>query len=137
MSHRSLFSIIFLLLVLIASLTLVFRTTILSGQAFTTSDATPTLQNSYLFASPLRAKADNRELIRLNVFILDSRGLGVADQNVNILRPASVNITNIQSVTDDTGKAVFDLSSSAADKYQIAAQVNSREIPQKVTVTFY
>lgn len=137
MSPKSLLFVIFLLLTLIASLVLVFRTTVFFGKAYTRSDSNITLQNSYLFASPLQAKADSKELIRITVFVLDGRGLGVSNQKIELIKPQTLSLQEIQSTTDDTGKAVFDLSSPTPGKFDIAATVGGVQIPQKVRISFY
>lgn len=129
--------VLFLLLSLIASLLLVFRTTVFFGRAATSRTSTAALDNSYLFASPLQAKADNSEKIRLTVFLLDGRGLGVANIPVTLSRSAKLNVVDTQPITDDSGRAFFDISSSDPGKYPISAQVGIREIPQKINLTFY
>ncbi len=141
MSLKSLLFIIFFLIALISSLTLVFRTTVFFGRASSGSNLTSTTvfspSNSYLFASPLQAKADGQETIRLTVFLLDSRGLGLANQKVEIVRSQIVNVLDIQPVTDDTGKAVFDLSSPTPGQYPVSAISNNQEISQKLKIVFY
>lgn len=130
--------IIILLIALAASVTLVVRTAVFSGKATSTNSSPIALENSYLFASPLQAKADGKELIRVTVFILDGRGLGVSGKPVILdSSPSSVNIAPIQPTTDDTGKAVFDVSSSTAQKYKLSASVNGQPLPQKVSLSFY
>jgi hypothetical protein len=120
-----------------ASLVLIYRTTVFFGKATTVNTAPIALENSYLFASPLQAKADNLEMIRVTVFLLDGRGLGVANQTVTLIVPTAVNIKDINAISDDTGKAVFDLSTSVPNQYSISAKVGSKELPQKARVRFY
>lgn len=134
--NKTLILIVFLILSLIASVVLVFRTTIFMGKATSTSSNSITLENSYLFASPLQAKADNKEQIRVTVFLLDGRGLGVSNQLVDLIVPQNLTIQNQQPITDSAGKATFDLSSSLAGKFQISAKTNNQTIPQNVTVVF-
>ncbi len=130
--------IIFLLLSLSASLYLLARTTVFFGQAQVSQPTSiDSLANSYLFASPLQAKADSQELVRITVFLLDSRGLGIPNQNVSLNLPTTINSHPIQPITDDSGKAVFDLSSTIIGKYSISAQVQGLTIPQTVSVVFY
>ena len=126
---------------LIASLVLVARTTVFHGRA---SSSTYVLENSYLFASPLQAKAgdkntpaDHHEQIRLTVFLLDGRGLGVANQTVTLQLPQNITITNQQEITDSTGKALFDITSSLAQSFYVTASVGGAKLPQKVRVVFY
>lgn len=130
--------IVFLILSLISTVYLVLQTTVISKKATTNNTSPITIENSYLFASPLQAKADNMELIRITVFLLDGRGIGVAQQPVKLLLPSTaIKTTNLQATTDDSGKAVFDLSSSLSGQFEISAQTGNKTIPQKVKITFY
>lgn len=136
-NKKSLFLLIFLLLTLFSSLGLALKITIFSGKA-TGSNVSPiTLENSYLFASPLQAKADSKEQIRITVFLLDGRGLGVANQLVTLNLPSTISINPTQPTTDDTGKAVFDLSSPTTQKIEVSAVSSGKTLPQKVKITFY
>lgn len=142
-STKYLFIIAFLSLSLIASLYLVGRTTIFQKRA-SSSSYSYVLENSYLFASPLQAKAgsittpsEQREQIRLTVFLLDGRGLGVANQVVSLQLPSNTTITKQQEITDSTGKAVFDITSSTAQTFYVTATVGNSKLPQKVKVVFY
>lgn len=121
---------------LFGSIFLVTKTTTISKRAHTSS-STVALENSYLFASPLQAKADGLEQIRLTVFLLDGRGLGVPNQLVKLNLPTSVRITKSQEVTDQTGKAVFDLISPTPQTIHVSASVGTSTLPQKVKITFY
>lgn len=116
---------------------LVLRTTVFFGKATSSNSSPIVLENSYLFASPIQAKADGKEKIRITAFLLDGQGLGISNLKVSLQLPQNVSVLAIQSVTDDTGKAVFDLSSSVAKQLDIAAQVNNKTIPQKVKIVFY
>ncbi len=137
MNKKYLIIILFLSLALIASLFLVLKTTVFVKKASTSNQSTVVLENSYIFVSPLQAKADNKEKMRLTVFILDGRGLGVANQIVNLSTSSQISITEIQKTTDDSGKAVFDLSSNIAGQFNVAAKTQSGTIPQQVKVVFY
>ncbi|MDP4009579.1 MAG: Ig-like domain-containing protein [Candidatus Shapirobacteria bacterium] len=136
-SKKIIFVIIFLSISLIASMFLVLRTTVFFGKATSSNSSPIVLENSYLFASPIQAKADGKEKIRITAFLLDGQGLGISNLKVSLQLPQNVSVLAIQSVTDDTGKAVFDLSSSVAKQLDIAAQVNNKTIPQKVKIVFY
>lgn len=140
---KYIFIIIFLSLSLLATLFLVGRTTIFQKRA-SSSSSSYVLENSYLFASPLQAKAgnlttpaDHREQVRLTVFLLDGRGLGVANQTITLDLPPNITITNQQEITDSTGKAVFDITSSTAKTFYVTASVGNAKLPQKVRVIFY
>ena len=132
----SLYIIFFLIIALGASLALVFRSTIFINRA-AGSTSSVAYSNSYLFSSPLQARSDGKELIRITVYLLDGRGLGVANQTVSLHTSPTVDISSIQTTTDDTGKAVFDLSSTSPAKVTVSASHNNQTVPQTVKVTFY
>ena len=94
------------------------------------------LANSYLFASPLKAKAGGEEKIRVTVFILDSRGRGVFGKTVVLGNPEQLMINPVQSTTDQMGRAIFDIASKKKGLYIIEASVDGRAIPQRVNVSF-
>lgn len=135
-STKYLFIIGFLSLALIASLILVARTTITYQKAAGNSSSI-ILENSYLFASPLQAKGDGQEMIRLTVFLLDGRGLGVSNQTVSLDLPSTIKIIRQQEITDQNGKAVFDISSPTSQTFFVTASTGNLKLPQKVKVTFY
>lgn len=94
------------------------------------------LENCYLFASPLQAKADDKEKIRVTAFILDSQGKGVAGEAVFLNQNEKLTISAVMPVTDDLGRAIFDLSTSSIGEYAIEAKVSNKTLPQKIRVTF-
>lgn len=126
-----------MLLSLIASLFLVLRTTVFVNKAATGNTSSVALENSYLFASPLQAKADGKEQVRITVYLLDGRGLGIPNLEVKLDTPKTVSVNKIQSLSDDSGKTVFDLSSVVANNFFVTATIGNRELPQKVKVVFY
>lgn len=127
---------ILLLLGLILGIFLVSQTAIFSGRANSNSSRIPVKENSYLFASPIQAKADSKEKIRITVFLLDSNGLGVSQQNVKLNTSSQIIIDPIQPTTDEFGKAVFDLSSSIPGKFQLSASTSTLTLSQKINVLF-
>ena len=137
MAKKTIVLIFFLILVLIATLFLISRLTIFYGKATTVNQSPVALENSYIFASPLQAKADGQEQIRITVFLLDGRGLGVPNQTVTLSVPQTINILNSNPATDDTGKITFDLSSPAATQINVQAQTGGKTLPQKVRIVFY
>lgn len=137
MKNKYLLIIIFLSIALAASLFLVLQTTVFVKKANVTNQSTIALENSYLFSSPLQAKADNKEKIRVTIFLLDGRGLGVPGQTVSLSTSSKINVTEIQNITDESGKAVFDLSSATAGQFNVSAKTQTGTIPQQVKVVFY
>jgi hypothetical protein len=134
---RQIFLILFLFLALLVSVFLTLKVTIYSSKASTRQVTLTSLANSYLFASPIQAKADGQELIRLTVFLLDGQGLGIAGQKIDLLRSQTLTVHETQPLTDDAGKAIFDLSSLTAGAYELTARIAAKNLPQKVKIIFY
>lgn len=136
-SIKNILIILILLGALGATLFLIYRTTSLNSRASSSPTTTDFSQNSYLFASPLTAKADNKEIIRLTAFLLDSRGLGIPNLLITLDKPAPLITITSADTTNDTGQATFDLASPQAGTYTLKAKINSVVLPQTVKVTFY
>jgi len=124
-------------LALVISLYLVLQTTVFVKKASIGNQSSVVLENSYLFASPLQAKADGKEKMRLTIFILDGRGLGVQNQTIRLSTSSKITVIEVQSITDESGKAIFDLTSETAGQFNISAITTSGTIPQQVKVVFY
>lgn len=131
---KKVFLIILLLLGLALGLFLLSQSTILSSRASTPT--TPNRENSYLFASPIQAKADGQEKIRVTVFLLNSQGLGVPGERINLNYPSSLTLETLQTTTDDLGKATFNLSSTTPGKFEISASTPSFNFSQKIKLLF-
>lgn len=94
------------------------------------------LSNSYVFASPVRASAGG-DLIRVTVFVLDDQGVGLYDKKVELKsKDQSLSIKDIQSMTDETGKAFFDISSTVKGSFDIEVLANGILLPQSIKVLF-
>ena len=94
------------------------------------------LDNSYIFASPLRAKTGG-ESIRITVYILDSRGIGIAGKTVSIGGGSLLTVTPIQPTTDSQGRSTFDVySGSSPGVYLIQASTGGVTLTQKATISF-
>jgi len=95
------------------------------------------VENSYVFMTPLRAKANNEERIRITVFVLNNQGLGVFGKSVNVGQDPSLTVEGIRSQTDGFGKAVFDVSSKRAGEYFLEVKADGQILPQKAHLSFY
>lgn len=135
--NRKLITIIFLILVLLAAVFLALRPVILFNRAYSPASSSKSLENSYLFASPIQAKADSRQLIRITVFLLNSQGLGIPNAPVSLKTDPALNLIPVQPQTDQYGKAVFDISSSAKGKFSVSASTAGQNLPQTVSILFY
>lgn len=102
------------------------------------SKATFSIDNSYVFISPLQAKANGQEKIRLTVFVLNNQGLGVLGKRVElkIPLPSALEIEEIQAITDQYGKAVFDIKSNQAGEYYLEVKIEETVLPQKPKLVF-
>ncbi len=136
--------VVILILILLFFLYLIHSPLIFRSGAYTSTTTVtqtnnvPSLStdNSYVFASPLRAKA-NGEQIRITVFILDDRGIGMSGKTVSIGGGDQLQVTPVQPVTDSQGRATFDISSgSTPGVYIIQAATGGVTLTQKATVTF-
>ncbi len=92
--------------------------------------------NSYIFASPLKA-ATSVERIRVTVYILDGQGMGISGKEVSLGNNTSgLSIIPISPVTDDYGRATFDVSAEKPGLYTVEASVGGKNLLQKVILTF-
>ena len=130
---RNIFITIFVVITFLIALFLINKPVIFFPRANTSSVA----NNSYIFASPIQAKAGDKELIRITVFILNDKGVGVPGKEVILLPSPSLNIKNTQSTTDTYGKAIFDVYSDFSGKFNLKAKVDNREIIENVNIIFY
>src|SRR4030042_1919855 len=122
--------ILFVILIFFSILFYFYEIKYFQGRASVTQqDFSP--DNSYVFSSPLRAKANNDEKIRTTVFILNNQGLGVEKMTVAYNNTSSLNITTVQGFTDAFGKEIFDISSSNPGDFYLEFSVNNKLLKQK------
>jgi len=100
------------------------------------SQASFSMDNSYVFVSPLKAAANNLDKIRVTVFILNNQGLGVLGKTVELGSDPSLSIETTQALTDNYGKALFDISSNKVGEYYLEVKVDQTVLPQKAHLTF-
>ncbi len=94
-------------------------------------------ENSYLFVTPLKVRANGQEKIRLTVFVLNNQGLGVLGKKVYLERNEALYIDEIQALTDNYGKAYFDISSTKPGEYYLNVFVDDVSLNQKAHLSFY
>ena len=111
------------------------KTTTDKNPSTVSSNITFLSTNSYVFASPIRAKVGG-DLIRVTVFILDDNGYGIENKKVSLKIDSEVTVKNVQELTDDIGKAFFDLGSEVKGTYTVEAFVDDVVLDQKVKVVF-
>ena len=94
------------------------------------------VDNSYLFTTPLQVKANGQEKIRLTVFILNNQGIGVPGKKVFVSPDPALSIETIQGLTDDFGKAYFDISSGKTGEYYLEIKADDTALNQKAHLSF-
>jgi len=99
-------------------------------------DSQISTENCYLFASPLEALANGREKIRVTIFVLDGRGRGIPGITVFLGIDQRLAVTGIRPLTDELGRAMFDISSTTAADYYLDAQADRVAIPQRLKISF-
>ncbi len=129
------FSIFLLILLLFSVFFWFYEARYFVGRA-SVSKQSFSIDNSYLFVSPLRANANGREKIRISVFILNNQGLGVMGKKVVLGNNPNLKINIIQGLTDNFGKAVFDVSSGKKGEYYLEVKVKETVLPQKAHLSF-
>lgn len=147
----ALISLIVFVLILLLFLYLIRRPALFGsfaqGESSSSILATPTsnsstksgevsFDNSYLFASPLKASA-GVERIRITAYILDGQGMGVSGKEISLgSSDLSVHVYSVSPTTDDSGRATFDISSDKSGTFTLEASVSGKKLNQKVSVTF-
>lgn len=100
------------------------------------SQASFSIDNSYIFSTPSQARANGQEKIRLTVFILNNQGLGVLGKKIFIGTDPSLNIEAIQGLTDNYGKAYYDISAIKAGEYFLEIRVDDTALKSKARLVF-
>ncbi len=130
---------IIILLILVLGLVLVVylvrQQTQLPGRA--TTPGILSLENSYLFASPLVAKAGGEEKITISAFVLSDQGLGISGEKVVLYSAPALVARTVRDETDSRGLAVFEITSQTPGQFNLWAVVSGKgQIKQQVNVTF-
>jgi len=129
-------AILFFLVLISFSLFFFFYETQFFGSKASMTRVDISADNSYVFTNPLKAQADGKEKIRVTVFILNSQGLGVLGKSVSIGLDSHLTLDAVQSATDQSGKALFDISTTTPGEYYLEVGVDEFKLPQKTRLTF-
>ena len=126
------------LLIIYASVRLATTRTSWFGKASSggTDSFDLSLDNSYLFVSPLTADADGVSSIQVSSFILNQKGLGVSGVEVKLNSDKPLSISEVQPVTDSLGRAIIEVRSQNSGVYTLTASVKEKTLPQTVSVQF-
>jgi len=129
-------AIILLIFVIFSGFFWLYEAKFMVGRA-SVSQASFSVDNSYVFLTPLRAKANSQERIRVTVFVLNNQGLGVLGKAVILGKDPSISVEGIQARTDNYGKATYDVSSSKPGEYFLEVKIEDTLLPQKAHLSFY
>ncbi len=134
---KSLVFIIILLLVIIGFVGIFgfYEIKFFTGRA-SVSQASFSIDNSYVFSTPSQARANGQEKIRLTVFILNNQGLGVMGKKIFIGTDPALNIEAIQGLTDSYGKAYFDISATKPAEYFLEIKADDTVLKDKAHLVF-
>ncbi|MBI2616694.1 Ig-like domain-containing protein [Candidatus Gottesmanbacteria bacterium] len=124
------------LLFVLVAITISRTRTSLFGQASAPGLSSMSLENSYLFASPLISQANGTSIVRVTVFLLNTQGLGMSTKTVKLRISGPLTVSQVQPVTDTFGRAFFDLTSTNPGDYTISASVEDVFLSQTVSVVF-
>lgn len=127
---------IVLVLLISAAFFLVYQSRLFLSRATLTTSVF-SIDNSYIFAAPLKAQANGQEKVRVTVFVLNNQGLGVLGRTVELGQNNTLLVETISGTTDQQGKAIFDISTQTPGQYYIEVKVDSTILPQKIQVNFY
>ncbi len=88
-------------------------------------------KNSIVIGEKILAKADGKDKCVVNVFALDSKGKGVANKQIKL-----TGLGDQDAMTNDSGKAKFEMTSAQAKQYELTASVGGMVIGKIIKVTF-
>ncbi len=130
----ALFIVLFTILIVLSGITFM-----LDGQflRYIRADAPKILSDSsYVFITPPSTRADGMAKERVTIFCLDTSGRGIPRLDTDLRISLPVVVTPIQEMTDEYGKAIFDLSSATPFKGQLEVLCGSESIPSSVRAIF-
>ena len=95
---------------------------------------TVSLADSHVIGEKILARADGEDKCVVNVFLMDARGRAVPNKTVGLMGMSG--IVAVSEVSDNAGKASFEMSSVEEGQYRVRAEVEGVELSGGVTVTF-
>jgi cytoskeletal protein RodZ len=113
-----------------------YQATYYSKQARATTSFI-SVDNSFTSTNPLKALANANEKIRLTVYVLNDQGLGVSTKKTSLSANKDLIIDDVQSITDQYGKAIFDISSKTVGEFSIDVYADGKQLKNKATLNFY
>lgn len=96
-------------------------------------------ETSLVISVPACVKAGGEEITRIYVYCLNSRGIGEANTVVDIQpssRTEDLRIVSVQATTDDSGKAIFDLTSKTQGYFRLSVMCGDVRVRSDFKVCF-
>lgn len=92
------------------------------------------LADTIIIGEKVLAKADGEDKSKINVFVMDKSGKGIKGKSVEL----TGNLVGLpmNSMTEDDGRAVFEVGTTTKGQYKLGANVEGIELGKFVTVTF-
>lgn len=90
---------------------------------------------SLMFAWPLKAKADGKEAVNVDVFIRSNNNLPIANKQV-VPQSSLGTVTTANTVSDTSGKVTFSVRSDTPGPATLSAGVDTTQLQQTLSVTF-
>jgi len=126
----------FIILSFFAGLFFFYEARFFSGRASTVQGSF-SVENSYIFVTPLKGKANSNERVRITIFILDDKGLGVAGKTVTLAQDPGILVDSNQAITDSLGKVTFDVAGKSVGEYYLEVVVDEVKLTQKAHLSYY
>ena len=136
LKNKNLYLLLGVLLLLLFLLSLTANLRFIISSRATQGKRSFSVENSYLFASPVEAKADKSEKIRVTIFLLNAEGLGVGNEEVILKKAPELIQDQIQTRTDNYGRAIFDLYTISPGEYMVLATVDGVTVGEGIKIKF-
>lgn len=92
------------------------------------------IADSYLLADRILAAADGSDEAKVNVYVMDKSGKGVANKTVQLTGMDGIEPEVGRSSAE--GKVGFRIKSSVEGQFEVSAVVEGVTLPRSITVTF-
>ena len=130
-----LLSIVFMIAFISFTSYVIFREPIGRFTRAAITNTTPSLQESLIFAWPLKLPADGKTQSEITIFIRDEDGRGLQERQVRVASTIGT-FSNPTALTGTDGKVTFKLTSTTNGIAEIDATVDNIKLQRKVTVQF-
>ncbi len=119
-------------------ITYVLATQVVPKTLVTFTKAAPSskisLTESLVLGEKILARADGSDSCKVNIYVLDDTGKGVAGKKVTLEGVEGISPKEV--VSNNDGKAVFNVVSGTEGQYLLVAKVEGIELAKAIKVTF-